>query len=389
VGTFLGASNVLVGRARGGEACFGPLRLPIPAEQPHEDGALVRLLFRPEDASVGWSEPSAGSHVLGRGPVVERSVTGPWMRVRLRLASLPETRQLSPVASLGAEGLLIDALLPAEAAVPDEPAWLSLRAWHVLEPQRARLLVLAAAAAPAAGLGLARELARRMDAHLTVLAVGRDSRAAAALGFEVERQLQDGSVGHAQVLVRVGDAVKEILGRQAEVPHDLVVVSERREPARRRIGSGVAPLLERAQVPILIVKGTRPAFKHVLICTAAGEAGKSDVHVGGRLAQLLNAAVTVLFVVRGGGPPGSVERTHLERAAGNLGALGVATELRFRAAPSPAEGILSEARDRDPDLIVVGNHHTGRAMFGAENVTLQVLAGADRPVLVVPADASL
>jgi nucleotide-binding universal stress UspA family protein len=39
---------------------------------------------------------------------------------------------------------------------------------------------------------------------------------------------------------------------------------------------------------------------------------------------------------------------------------------------------------------VVGNHRpTPRALFGAENVTQQVVSGADRPVLVVPAESTL
>src|SRR5437763_8201245 len=39
--TFLGGGNVLVGRARAGQAHFGALRLPIPDDTPHEEGARV------------------------------------------------------------------------------------------------------------------------------------------------------------------------------------------------------------------------------------------------------------------------------------------------------------------------------------------------------------
>ncbi|HYE66607.1 MAG TPA: hypothetical protein VD966_13550 [Pyrinomonadaceae bacterium] len=41
----------------------------------------------------------------------------------------------------------------------------------------------------------------------------------------------------------------------------------------------------------------------------------------------------------------------------------------------------------DYDLIVMGHHGPqSRSVFGRDDVTLQVLVGADRPVLVVPAE---
>src|SRR5713226_817205 len=50
--TFLGAGTVLVGRARDGQARFGSLTLPIPDDAPHDEGAAVQLLFRPEHVEL-------------------------------------------------------------------------------------------------------------------------------------------------------------------------------------------------------------------------------------------------------------------------------------------------------------------------------------------------
>jgi len=50
-------------------------------------------------------------------------------------------------------------------------------------------------------------------------------------------------------------------------------------------------------------------------------------------------------------------------------------------------GILAEARVGNHDLIVVGSHGPHkRGFFGRDDVTLQVLVSADRPVLVVPTE---
>ena len=388
VGMFLGASNVLVGRVHGGQAVFGPLCLPLPSGRGHAEGGPVQLLVRPEEVTLGLEAPLDPAPVLGRGRVVERAFAGAWNRVRLRLSPVPGTRQIAPVVRLGEEGLLVDALSAAGLALPDADLWVSLRAWHFLEPQQARLLLLDAPHGAGPGHALAAELVERMHAQLTVLVVERDADAAAARGAEVERRLRENGVGGAQVLVRVGDPYRTLLGRQTEMPHALLLLGwdDRRG---RRVGPGLPALLDRTPVPLLVAKGTRSAVQHLLICTAAGEPGKSDVRVGGRLAHLLGAAVTLLYVVRDG-PPDDLQRAHLERAVAGLHALGVPTELRIQSADSPAAGILAAAREADPDLIVVGNHRpTARTLFGGENVTQQVVAGADRSVLVVPEDAIL
>ncbi|MFO0984703.1 MAG: universal stress protein [Planctomycetota bacterium] len=126
----------------------------------------------------------------------------------------------------------------------------------------------------------------------------------------------------------------------------------------------------------------------MLICTAAGEPGKTGVLVGGRLARRLNAQVTLLYVAAEAMPCSRRERAHLEHAASALRALDVPVSIRIRPARSPAKGILFESREGDHDLIVMGHHGPkSRALFASDDVTLQVLVGADRPVMIVPADA--
>ena len=147
-------------------------------------------------------------------------------------------------------------------------------------------------------------------------------------------------------------------------------------------------MLEHADIPVLVAKGDRQTLKRVLICTAAGEPGKSDVRVGGRLARMLGAEVTLLFVTRESEGPDSLTRSHLDRASATLRAQDVASQVRVRFADTPLAGILEEAKDGDHDLIVIGSHGPrSRSLFALNDVTLQVLSTADRSVLVVPTNS--
>jgi nucleotide-binding universal stress UspA family protein len=102
---------------------------------------------------------------------------------------------------------------------------------------------------------------------------------------------------------------------------------------------------------------------------------------------MLGATVTLLFVARESEEPGTLTRSHLDRGAATLRALDVPGEVRVRFAASPTEGILAESRASDHDIIVIGSHGPRlRRRFGLNDVMLQVLDGADRPVLVVPTD---
>src|SRR5262245_28435832 len=68
--TFLGAGTVLVGRAEGGQARFGSLRIDLPDDNPHDDGSPVQLLFRPEQVVLSAEDPPKGAPVVGKGTIV-------------------------------------------------------------------------------------------------------------------------------------------------------------------------------------------------------------------------------------------------------------------------------------------------------------------------------
>ncbi len=396
--TFLGAGTVLVGRASDGQAQFGPLSLPIPDDSPHDEGARVQLLFRPEHVALSADRPPPDLPLVGKGAIIEQNFTGPLRRVRLRLPRLAGTRQISPPPPFGEEGLLIDAAFPSEAAIDGQEMWVGLRSWTILDKPDPHLLVCDLGEGPTTQLALARLLADRLRARTTVLAVAEDPDQAESVRAKLGERAEAAGLSGATLRVRFGKPAEQIATEQAQSLYEMLIMTPRpgskaaRRPAleprakARHLGDTLMTVLEHADVPVLIAKGERSQVERVLICTAAGEPGKNDVREGGRLARRLGATVTLLYVSRGS-DVSALTRSHLDRAIATLKSIDVEADVRIRSAPTPVAGIMAEIRERDHDLIVIGAHGPrSRTRFKLNDVMLQVLSIADRHVLVVPAD---
>lgn len=388
--TFVGAGTVLAGRARGGVAHFGDLALPIPEAMPHEDGAPVQLLFRPEHVAVTEERPANGDPVLGQGTVVENSFNGPLRRLRLRLPRPGTVRQLAPRLPFGEADLLVDALLAPETPLRTVDQWVSLRAWQILQPPVPQLLVYDEGVGISDPLAVASILAEKLGAAVTWLGVADGEEAAATMDPVMRSRAAEVGLAQAVLRLRHGDPAEQILLEQAESLYACLVVppgESSASPPGQAVGAVVRDLLERCQIPVLVARGACESIERVLICTAAGEPGKADVRVGGWFARRLGAAVTLLYVTPSEDPPAPLVRWHLDRAAATVRALDVSCEIRTRAASSPAKGILAEIETGGYDLIVVGGHGPqSRSVFGLDDVTRTVVAGSSRPVLVVPED---
>ncbi|HVF91798.1 MAG TPA: ATP-binding cassette domain-containing protein [Blastocatellia bacterium] len=394
VATFLGAGTVLVGPATSGKARFNALSLPVPDDIPREEGSRVQLLIRPEHVILSKEEPPEGAAVLGRGTVIEQNFNGAARRATLRLPHMPATRQIAPPIPFGEEGFLLDAIVPADEPLTDKEVWVSLRSWHILGPPVPRLMVFDSLSGSTEPLKLARQIMEKLEATATLLAVADGPEAAETLREKHKRRM-DSDLSEAEFRMRYGDAAEQIISEQAETPYEMVILA----PVQRRfsipdartegLGALIGKVLQQSRVPVLVAKGEHGSLSKILICTAAGEPGKSDVQVGGRLARRLKASVTLLYVTARSDLPGALARVHLERAAGTLRSLDVEGEIRYRQAETAAAGILAEAAEGAFDLIVVGGHGPGsRKLFKLNDVTRQVVAGSNCPVLVVPPDAS-
>jgi nucleotide-binding universal stress UspA family protein len=295
--------------------------------------------------------------------------------------------------------LLIDATLPSETAVNGQDMWVGLRAWTILDQPDPQLLTCDPGEGSTTPLAITRLLAERMQASTTVLAVAEDADTAEALRAKLGERVQSESLPDAALRVRFGKAAEQIAAEQAASLYEMLVMTGRarsrasRLPVlearamARQLGETLMTVLEHTDVPVLIAKGERTRLERILICTAAGEPGKSDVRVGGRLARRLGAKVTLLFVARASEEVSSLTRSHLDRAAATLKATDVESEVRIRSAATPLAGILGEATEGDYDLIVIGAHGPrSRKRFRPNDVMLQVLSSAQRHVLVVPPD---
>ncbi len=385
VATFLGAGTVLAGRAEAGYARLGSLLLPIPPESSHEEGARAQVLFRPEQVALSTEKPDAGIRVIGRGRIVEQVFSGSFQRVRLKLPHLPDTRQVAPPVPFGEEGLLVDAAVPSAVELGTDCMWVGLRSWHILDQPRPRVLVYAGnPEKQKTCLKVARELSERMNSSTTVLGVAADQDSIETLGVILQQQKARHRFTQAELQVVSGNPAEHLARMQQDGSFDLVVIGS--DSAADAI---LTRLLECCTVPVLAVRQKESALKQMLICTAAGEPGKTDVRVGGKLARRLKASVTLLHVKPVGSPELSTTiKGHLERAAATLRGFDVDGSIHIRDAESPAAGILAEANEGGHDLIVVGVHGPRpRSMFNVEDITFKVLEGAQLPVLVVPSDS--
>jgi sulfate/thiosulfate transport system ATP-binding protein len=378
--TFLGTGTVLVGHCREGRGEFGSLSLALPEDVPHQEGAPVRVLIRPEQVELGDGAP-ADLPTLGMGRVVESTFAGALRRLRLRVPRLPRTRQISPPLPYGEEGHLVDAVLPASEPIPGETR-VTLKEWRILEQPRPSILAADPMKGVAPAVEAARPLAEALGASMVVLGVVEDGQPPDPLRDRLKADFEGES---AEIRVRVGHPAEQVRNEQAESFYDLAVlgtpgnVAIRNAPMRR--------LLREAATPLLFGQ-PREVFKRILICTAVGEPGKADVRVGGWLAGRIGARATLIHVSRDASEPPRWIRAHLDQGVATLSAMDVEAEARVRQAPSPLEGILMEARQGDYDLIVIGGHGPrARSIRARDDVTLQILDSTNRAVLVVPEDS--
>jgi len=391
VATFLGTGAVLVGRCEDGRARFGPMTLPIPAELPHEEGGPVRVLIRPEQIVLDPSLPDAPT--LGRATIVDESFAGATRRLRLRLPEIAGVRQIFPATPYGEEGILIDALVPADRPVPGEPE-VRLGGSRILAQPQRRVLAMDGGRGPTDGLRAAARIARAIGATLRVFGVARDAadgEAGEALRAALSERAASVEAPGAEVRVRAGDRDEQIAAELSETYYHLFVVdAPGAKPGDRRRGGSVDPaVLERSRTPVLFVRGPARAFKSLLLCTAVGEPGRVAVRYGAWLAARLPARVVLLHVTRPGEEAAPWVRAHLERGVRTLHGQGVQADFRIRPASAPLAGILAEAREGAHDLVLIGRHVSRAQVIreSGEDVTLQVLRSMDRPVLVIPENA--
>ncbi len=396
VAAFLGSGNVLVGRALDQKIQLGAVTLPFPADAPdHDEGAPVRVLFRPESVVLQPEPfpPNSGLHVLGQGEVVERVFVGSLQRLRLEVEGLGGVRPVAPPRAYGQRTTPIEAVQPSEAQpvclfTPGQKLWIGIRRYHILEPTGLKILICTdGSPAGEAAVEYGCLLAQAARGPATLLAVASCKASSSAMRDHLEglHQRWQARLPRLETRLRQGDSTIEAILSEVEAePYELVILgrSAKSTVDLDRLGR---PLLERALLPVLLIVEPRP-LKKILICTAAGEPGKAAVRFGGRLARHIGAFVTVLHVHRFQETPeerARVER-HLCQAQASLEALGITSAVKIAEEPA-LERILREAHLGDYDLIILGAPSPSiRPPVSGPDLATQIVRGTTRPVLVVP-----
>jgi sulfate transport system ATP-binding protein len=383
--TFLGAGNVLVGRATGDVVHIGPVAVPLPPALAGEGEKNVQILIRPEHVIASTTGPVPDCHPLGEGTIVERSFAGMSRRLRVRLPRLPLVRQVYPVVPFGDDAMLIDFATGAHETPEGDRAWIGFRQCHVIEEVHPQVLVLDDPDGPLTALHTARELMERVRGRATILAIAPGAGAGeAARAAARGRALAAGFRG-IEPRIRFGDAFEQLRIEQAEHVYDFTVLAGSSNESRNssRLSRRVVEVLDHLRNPLIVVKGAETSVRRILVAALPGEPGRAVVAFAGRLARRLGASVVLLHVTRGHEASAAI-RDHLERAERALRALDVAVEPRIREGEAVARAIVEEARSASCDLIALGQHHEPtRWLRRRENVALQVCATSDRSVLVL------
>jgi len=393
---FLGGGNVLVGRRDEKEITMGAASLPFPADAPpHDPGAPVRVLFRPETVILQRNSfKNNGIYNLGQGRVIGQTFTGSAKRIRLEVEGLQGVRALVPALHYGQHATHIEALVTS--AVGDDSQFtdgelvcVGVKDFHVLDPTGLKLLICytptdAGEAATAFGL----RLAQAAHGPAELLAVAPATEAAAKLREQVEAvraKCEEDYGSRLTTKVRSGSSPAEILLEAQEGFYEMIILGRNNNPGAKPMGIGATAqrVLAHAAVPVLLVSEPRDTIRRILICTAGGEPGKSDVRFGGRLARRTGAEATVLHV--SGHQTSARERNrvekHLNQAQASLRTLGVKSNIRIEEGPA-LNGILQEAEAGDYDLVVIGAPTPGRHI--GQDFATQFISATSRPVVVVP-----
>jgi ABC-type Fe3+/spermidine/putrescine transport system ATPase subunit len=331
VATFLGVSNFIVGESTPNSVRLGSVELPLGTEaKAQPEGQRVQVLFRPEDIEVGRDPARMHSTVIGRGVVEERSFSGAFERIRVRVDHVEGVRQITPPRRFGALDLVFEVTRPQPEALRtpltrDDTVWIGARRAHVLAPIRFDIRIphpQEGTNSPAVLFG--RELAQRLQGQVLF---HNGSSPGAAIGEEI------GTAEHAEA---------ESFGVAAlDLPAD-------------------GRLSENTTFPddgghLLVLTGPAPLPRNFLICVAVGEPGKVDIRLAERLAWRLGAEATIMTVL-------SEEETEtpeyvqkfLDASARAMAARGVPTRTLVRHG-NPATEIAAELNEGKHDLLVVGS----------------------------------
>ena len=383
VATFVGGGNVLVGRLKDGQIQLGSIFLPMPdSAPPHQERSPVRVLIRPENLVVG----QPGRWPLGTARVVQRTFLGSAQRFRLETPSLQGVRTVAPPPAYGQNLPQLEAVAPTQAVPTPTPLMpgalreveIGVSHFHVLERTGLKTLIVANHR-EAMDFGCRFAEAARASATLLQLGLWSPKDPLRLLAREWSQRMPE--LDHRSSSGPPEDAV---LREIRPGLHEIVVLGK--DPGHP-LGALAVGIIQRSDVPVMVIQKSRPQLERILICSRGGEPGKADVWMGGRIAKRVGATARVVRVLPGEDPRRPLasrdeDSLHLERARASLESLGVSAEVQVLVGAEVTAVLLGELNAAEYDLVVLGLPHSTDGF--SKGIAARLLAGSEKPFLFVP-----
>jgi nucleotide-binding universal stress UspA family protein len=271
-----------------------------------------------------------------------------------------------------------------------------------------KILICSDGTAPAdSAINLGGLLAGPLKAETTLFGIAEEPQDEAPLREALEKQAQPIRSQNValDIIVHVGEPVREILSRTSKTSYELVVIGARWTGPTGNYwrSEKTYEVIKAIQPPVLVAIGECKQLKRFLVCTGGKEFIEPAVQFTGKLAAAVDASVTLLHVMAE--PPAiyvdlvqleeDVDRlleskselgTNLRRQKRELENIGVSAAVRLRHGIVIDE-VFEEVGRGNYDLIVTG---TSRARGLLRNyimgdLTRSIVNRADCPVLVARA----
>jgi len=248
-------------------------------------------------------------------------------------------------------------------------------------------------------------IAEKCLAETTILGITEKAAEEDALfeGLRRAQQLLKENGVTAELIIKAGDPIDEIVKRSDETSYDLVVIGAVKKGTRGPflMSAKAYKIIKAVAPPVLVVIGNRETLKRVLVCSGGEKYIDKAVEFSGAIAHASGASVTLFHVMAE--PPAvysdlikmeedinlllhsnSDLGQNLRREKEALEAMGVVSEVRLRHGLVISE-VFKEIRRGDYDLVVTGSSPVGGTLrtYIMGNITREIVNRADCPVLVV------
>jgi nucleotide-binding universal stress UspA family protein len=249
-------------------------------------------------------------------------------------------------------------------------------------------------------------LAAACHAETTLLGIVEEPQEEPALRTALETQAQSLRAQGVtpEIVVRAGEAIRQILGQTSKAHYDLVVIGTRQTGESGLYRSmKTYEVIKSISPPVLVALGQRMQLKKFLVCTGGKEFIEGAVQLTGKMAAAAGASVTLLHVMAE--PPAiyadlvrleedvdllfrskSELAENLRHQKNELERLGVSVQVRIRHG-MVLDQVFEEARVGDHDLIVAGSSQARGIVrhYIMGDLTRSILNHANCAVLVARA----